>query len=702
MRAALATEYQVAPPQVETEPVVDGALHDAVWQEAQVIEAFTQVSPNEGAAPTERTRVRVMFTPDALCVGIRCFDQDASKILARDMRRDSSGSDDDRIRIVLDPYGRGTEGYVFSLTAGGAKRDGIIETRSTSPRNEWDTIWFGRASVDAEGWSAEMVIPFRSVAFSSAGAPWGFNIERTIRRRQETVRWATPVRSKSLTALETAGEMKGIRGVKTGLGLDVRPTAVARWSDDDDGFDLDPSFDAFYRVTPSLTATFTYNTDFAEAEVDERRVNLTRFPLFFTEKRSFFLEDATRFNFGGIHRSPLPFHSRRIGLSVDGERVPIRYGSKLTGKAGPWNIGLLGVALDDTESLEADEVFVTRMGRDVGAESSIGGIYTFGDPRRNASATTQGVDFRFKNSRLIEGKTLELIGWGMRTETEREHEDEADDGKEDDEGRGYGLTFVYPNRPVYARVGVQRVGEHLTPATGFVRRPGIYEFTNFASHRWYYGGWLDTIDLDVSADLDTDLDLKPLSEDYRVFVEFENVNGDAMGFGTTIERERLREDFEIFEDVVIPENEYRYARPFASLETSQHRPLNAAIECAFGDYFDGSRTSLEVELGWRPGSLIRLFAGSNSAWIDLPGGEFETLVARTGTTVTPAPHVRFDSTVQFDTVSDEVGLNARCRWIVQPGSDLFLVYNQGYRYEDHSLNTTSTEAVTKLGWTVRF
>ena len=695
---ALVFGQRVEVPRVAKAPVVDGVLNDPAWRQARVIDDFTQVSPKEGAAPSERTQARVMYTEEALCIGVRCFDREAAKILARDLRRDSTGVDDDRIRFVLDPYGRGTEGYVFSLTAGGAKRDGVIEPRSTQPRNEWDTIWRGRSTVDAEGWSAEIVIPFRSLALAGDGVDWGFNVERSIRRRQETLRWASPVRSKNLLALDAAGKLGGMRDVNMGLGLDLRPTAVARWSDGDrDGnhdedFDIEPSFDAFYRVTPSLTSTFSYNTDFAEAEVDERRVNLTRFPLFFPEKRAFFLEDANRFNFGGILRSPLPFHSRTIGLSEDGERVPIRVGSKLTGKAGAWNLGFLGVALDETATLESDEVMVARVGRDVGAESSVGAIFTTGDPRGNGSATTRGLDFRLKNSRMIEGKSVELIGWGMQTEN----------GGGDEEDHGYGLTFIYPNRPVYARLGVQRVGEELAPAMGFVRRPGIYEFTNFLSHRLYQNGWLDTIDLDLSVNIDTDLDLRALSEEYRGFVEFETVNGDELGFGARTDRELLLEDFEISEEVIVPAGEYAHTRPYVAFETSPHRRLSTDLVLSSGEYFDGTRTSLDADLAWRPGPLLRMQAGAGPVWMDLPGGEFETWVARTGVTLTPSPRLRFDSLAQFDTVSDELDLNARLRWVVQPGSDVFLVFNQGFLYADNSLSTLATEAVAKVAWTLRF
>ena len=572
-----------------------------------------------------------------------------------------------------------------------------MEPRTSRTSYNWDAIWFGRTSVDDEGWVAEFEIPFRSIAFERDSPSWGFNIERTIRRRQEFVRWSSPVRSKRLNDLEGAGQIDGIEDISTGLGLDVKPTMVTRWNRDIDGageFDFEPSLDLFYRVTPSLTATFTWNTDFAEAEVDERLINLTRFPLFFPEKRAFFLEDASSFNFGGIFRSPLPFHSRTVGLSSAGEQVPLNLGGKFTGKAGPWNLGLLGVGLDGIGNLEADRAYVARVSHDVGKESRVGMIYTHGNPRQNLDAETLGLDFHLKTSKLADDRTMELRGWGMATQNE---------GLDDD--HGYGLRFIYPNDPLYASFSVQRVGEDLRPAMGFVRRPGIYELINSAQYTLYpKDSPFREIDVEVETAIDTDLDFDPLSETYNVpTVDVEFDSGDEISFGLVYEREKFLEDFEIFDDVIVPEGDFDYFRYFAGFETSSSRQVRGEINAAFGDFLGGERTALRSELRWRPSPLLTLSAGADANWIEIPGGEFETLTASGGLRLTPSPRLDFNTIVQYDTVSDEIGVNARLRWIVNPGSDIFLVFNQGYRLESgRSLQRLETEAVAKVGWTFRF
>lgn len=687
----------VAVQRIAEKPVIDGLLNEDEWTRAKTITNFGQVEPREGQAASERTEVLLMRTDEALYLGIRCFDRTPAGILARDRRRDSTGSGDDRLRIVIDPFARGTEGYFFGLAAGGSRGDGIVRS-GNSPEMEWDCIWDAKTRVTAEGWVAEVEIPFRSMAFEPDQESWGFNIERVIRRKEEKLRWASPTRQKSLYALEGAGRITGMRDLKTGLGLDVRPAAVARWREDADGsdsFEIEPSIDVFLRVTPSLTATLTWQTDFADTEVDERVVNTTRFPLFFPEKRAFFLEDARYFRFGGIRRSPLPFHSRTIGLSGDGERVPIEMGGKLTGKIGKWNLGLLGVGLEEEGLLKADEVFAGRVTYDLFEESRVGGIVTDGDPRGNGSARTYGLDFHLKNSRFMgqDSKTGELIGWLMQTDN---------DGVED---YGWGLTGIYPNNPLYMRMGIQRVGEDLDPAMGFVRRPGIYEFTSFFSYEFEpQGSEWNEIDLDFSAGFDADLDWEVLSEEYEFDVTFERKGGGELNFGVVHEREVFLSDFEISDGVIVPMGDYRYTRLFGGVETPSSWDWGGGINVSAGEYLGGQRQGVDLNVYWKPSPSWSARVFASNSWYQLPGGDFEIFVVNSAVQWTPTTDLLVTGDVQYDNVSEEIGLNGRVRWTVKPGSDVYFVVNQSLakvgperRYE-----STGREAVAKVGWTWRF
>jgi hypothetical protein len=282
------------------------------------------------------------------------------------MQHDLANGSDDVVRIVIDTFNRHSDGYHFGLTAAGSRLDGLIENKSRD-NDEWDGLWHGHATIDAGGWSAEFAIPTKSIAFNPANSTWGFDVVRTIRRKQENLRWANHVLARSHFSLPDAGEIKGLSGLHQGRGLEIKPSAsVTSRTDPSPGekdLEFRPALDVFWQVRPSLAATLTLDTDFADAEVDERQVNLTRFPLFFPEKRSFLTQDASLFTCAGLQEDPLPFFSRRIGRAPDGTPVDIIAGAKITGRAGPWTLGLLDVQTDDSRSAPSGNLFVGRIAR---------------------------------------------------------------------------------------------------------------------------------------------------------------------------------------------------------------------------------------------------------------------------------------------------------------------------------------------------
>ena len=307
--ALAASTPRVSLVRTDIAPQIDGVLDEPVWEDAALIDDLTQVEPIEGAAPSQRTEVRILYDSDFIYFGIRCFDTEPDKIIAKQLQRDADLEPDDRILIVLDPYFDHRNGYFFAVNPLGVRRESLIENNS-SVRDDWDGIWYAKSQIDDQGWTTEIAIPFKTISFNQATTQWGFNVQRTIRRTNEQIRWSAPLQNKRATSVADAGVLEGIRDLDKGIGLDFKPYAKSTLRTDDirgDGLDLDAGFDVFYKLTPSMTLALTFNTDFAETEVDERRVNLTRFPLFFPEKRDFFLQDAGIFNFGGIRSNPLPF-----------------------------------------------------------------------------------------------------------------------------------------------------------------------------------------------------------------------------------------------------------------------------------------------------------------------------------------------------------------------------------------------------------
>ncbi|NBU86106.1 MAG: hypothetical protein EBS13_02110 [Verrucomicrobia bacterium] len=408
-------------------PVIDGELNDECWEELKIIKDFRQRRPNEGEPATEKTEVRICRNDKTLFIGVSCFDSQPEKVRAGVMQRDASVKGDDYFFVLIDPFGRSREGYYFRTNANGAKGEALINSDMSKPKMDWDTIWDVKSQIDELGWTAEFAIPFRSIPSDTKSDAWRIDFGRWFSRGQERSKWVGFSRDRNWFSLEDAGEITGLTEIDRGKGIDFKPYVSAKWLSEDsvDDTDFETGFDLFYDLTPSLKATFTYNTDFAETEVDQQRVNLTRFPLFYPEKRDFFLEGADLFSFGGIPKSPLAFHSRKIGLSSNGSKIAINAGAKLTGRVGPLGIGVLGMGLDEFESLDSDEVFVGRFTYDLFEESKVGTIFTHGDPQSNLNNQLAGVDLNLRSSNWWNEQSVSWHGFYMTSDDENENSDDV-------------------------------------------------------------------------------------------------------------------------------------------------------------------------------------------------------------------------------------------------------------------------------------
>src|SRR6267378_1050546 len=328
---------------------LDGRLEEPIWRSAAVLK-LTQQSPKPGEPTPFETEVRVVVTRDRVYFGFLCKDPDPRRIAVHTMRRDGVMTGDDTVSIVLDTYGDHRTGYFLKINAAGARADGLISDPQSASL-DWDGIWDVRTARSADGWSAEVVIPSRTLSFARGLDAWGLNVERYIPRERLTLRWSSPTLDSFLYDLSRAGRLTGMRELEQGKGLEFSPYGVGKtrrsFLGGDRSWQGAVGGDVTWKITPQLVTVFTANTDFAETEVDTRQINLTRFPLFFPEKRSFFLEGANQYDFGlgiGGPDSPqfIPFFSRRIGL-LGGAQIPINAGVKLNGRVGKWNLALLDV-----------------------------------------------------------------------------------------------------------------------------------------------------------------------------------------------------------------------------------------------------------------------------------------------------------------------------------------------------------------------
>ena len=417
---------------VDTPPVIDGRLDEAVWGQAEVITDFHQVRPGDGTPPSERTEVYLLYGDDALYIGARMYDSEPERMAAPTVRHGQGLGRDDRLVVILDPFNTRRGGYRFETNSNGVRHDALYDNPDSFNSN-WTVIWDTAAAIFDQGWTSEVEIPFKTLPFDPTIDTWGFNFGRSIRRRGEEVAWVSRNRSYNPSI---AGLATGLTGLGQGRGLDIVPSlsinqrkAFVPGSSD---ANLEPSLDVFYRVTPSLNASMTINTDFSATEVDDRQVNLTRFNLFFPEKRDFFLNDADLFEFGRIsaagnaatsastENNGRPFFSRRLGLSPSGTPVDLRYGGKLSGRVGRWTIGTLAVQQDAVgggggATGDAHAAFVGRVSANVLDESSVGMIVTAGDPNSGRDNALVGLDFRYLNTRLPGGRVMQADAWFQRT-----------------------------------------------------------------------------------------------------------------------------------------------------------------------------------------------------------------------------------------------------------------------------------------------
>ena len=654
-----------------TPPTIDGLLNDPVWRDAPYIEDMHQYRPADHVDPSQKTTVYLLYDDENLYVAGRMWDTDPDEIRARSLAQGQELRWDDTLMLIIDPFNNNRTGYEFRVNANGVRTDAVYET-ATRANRDWEGIWHAVSNIDSEGWTTEVVIPFKTLNFDPQNSDWGFTIQRNIQRNQESIGWVSYNRQVNPG---TTGTVTGFTGLQQGRGLDVVPTVVASGSrefeTDSTDSSMEPSLDVFYNFTPSLTGVLTLNTDFSATEVDDRQINLTRFNLFFPEKRDFFLQDVDIFSFGGLRRNGIPFFSRRIGLSRRGQPVDLDMGAKLTGRAGRWNVGFLGVALDDFQDVDSSNVFVGRVAANVLEESSVGLIVTGGDPRSNRDNSLMGADFRYRNTSLPGGRTLDGEAWYQKSNTE------GVDGNE----TAWGIRMSAPNNTgLRGGFGFETFHDEFNPALGFVNRRGIERsemqvgYTSRPTHRWLreltHGVNYERFDL-IGGGVESE-------SWYLELVELETNSGDQGGIAIEREREVLLEEFDIFDDVIIPPGDYEFDQYSFEISGANDRVIAPSFECGKGEFFGGDRTEIGVGLQWRPNSRFYMNVEYEHNDIELAGGNFTAQLIAVRTEVAFDVRWSWLNLIQYDNESESVGVNSRLRWTPRAGQDLFVVLNHGF------------------------
>ncbi len=690
-------------PDAVARPAIDGVLDEPFWAEATRLEDLRQSEPEAGAPGSEATTILLAYDAQALYVGIRCFDREPHLIRATQSKRDAALDPDDRVEFWFDPYADRRNAYWFQIGPAGGRGDALITRNGSDFNKQWDAIWHGHSRVTEAGWQAECEIPLQSISFDPKTDRFGFNVVRRLRRRNESAVWASPDPRRSFFGMSNGGTLTGIRDLEQSLGLDVVPFGVARHSRrraDERSFTTgDVGFDLFWRLTPNVKLAASVNTDFAETEVDERRINLTRFPLFFPEKRDFFLEGAGNFTFGSNSRfgrgSPevLPFFSRRIGIGGDGAPVPLDAALKLTGRTDSFSFGLLDVQAGDRHELDAQNLFAGRFSKNLFAESDAGVIVTQGDPLGEGRAGTYGADFNFRREDFLGDQSLRFTTWLLATE-------QVGDGGE---GLAGHAGVALPNDEYDLGADLLVVEEEFAPKLGLVRRTGVkrYEGRLFWQPRTdglvrqYTFGLRPLLYADLGNRTETaQLDFTLLGAEFQ--------QGDSAELAASSGYEHLDAPFEIVDGVVVPADGHRFARLGGKVESSDGRPLQLELGGSAGGFWDGRSYDVNATAAVRPSRWWNAALDWERTDANLAGGSFVARVTRLRVAVQFTQDLVWSNFVQHDNLSDTVSLNSRLWWIVAPGREAFLVVNHGWLREPGSFLPLDTDLALKVGWTLRY
>ncbi|MEQ1573442.1 MAG: DUF5916 domain-containing protein [Vicinamibacterales bacterium] len=686
---------------------LDGNLDEAAWQRAEPARDFIQIDPRNGQPATERTEVRIAFSPESFYMGVTAYDSEPDKWIGYQRRRDEFLGSDDRFMWTIDTFLDAQSGYFFEMNPSGLMADSLLGVNGQN--RAWDGIWDARVRHSDIGWTIEIEIPFRTLNFNPNSDTWGINFQRTVRRMNEDSIWMGWARNQGLQRMTNAGRVTGITDVTQGHGLDIKPygllTGEATPARGQRAFQNEKQVgvDLFYNPTPLLRANLTVNTDFAQTEVDQRQVNLTRFSLFFPEKRSFFLDGANFFDFASPTTGDLlinPFFTRRIGLGADATPQKIDFGTKLTGQVGSQDIGVLHVQTGDDDALVGEMFTAARVKRRLLRQSYLGAVYTRRDARvAGADARhTAGLDMRLATNRFRGSQNLSLASWVLHA-------------TRPDQSRGnsaFGMVLDYPNDRWDANLDVREVQQNFDPAIGFVTRRSYRRYqptlafaprprNSRVVRQYTYSGALD-----IQTDLKNDLLVRNL--ELQAFgAQFQSQEQFAVGIISR--HERLEQPFNISRGITLPVgSNYDMIRVRATGQTANRRPVAINARFETGDFYSGTRREMVANLTFRirPGYIVYMNSEFNR--IRLAEGNFSTRLYRFTGETQFTPFMALVNNIQYDTVSAVAGWQSRFRWIVRPGSDVYVVYTHNW-LDDPVLDRFSTQDkrfATKVLYTYRF
>jgi len=683
---------------------LDGRLDEPFWSRTQVATDFREVQPDEGAAPPQPTRVHIAYSATTLYVAFEVTETREGHYTAKVRQRDGETGVDDFVRIFLDPHQTGRDGYLFVVHPLGARWDALLENNDNLIMN-WDASWDARTQRTANGWTAELAIPFSELSLTSNGHDWGFDTMRYFSRDQAVTRWAQIERNLGTFNISREGRLTGIHDIDTGMGIEAEVFGTTRYTHiwPEPGREDDVTFDAsgnlFYKITPALTGTLTVNTDFSDTPLDPRIVNISRFATFFDETRDFFLQDAAIFEFGGNNFGPsngLPFFSRNIGRA-NGELVDLIGGGKISGRVGDVDVGALVTYMGEGAGVDPQVLGVFRASREVFGESRIGVIGTYGDPNGVEDNALGGIDFQhvidLDNNAQINADFFfadTYTGGGMG------------------HGQAWGATAIYNSDEWWGRLRTKHLEEGYNPALGFANRPESREYDAVVRHRWRPDGdRFDFIDLFGWTTIVTDLDSNAESRNFGGSFEMDFTDGTYLGIAQDVNFEHVDGGFDLPGGVFVAPGDYHMQDLNIWWNGSSTWPFQPFWSTEFGTYFGSTYNFASVGANWRPSALLSVSTSHSYTNLDFgAAGRTEFYVGSMEFRITPTPNMELITEVQYDSISENLNVLSRFRWQINSASEVFIAVGHSAdvpsRDFPREFESNVSTAVIRIGHTMRW
>ncbi|MCK5351227.1 carbohydrate binding family 9 domain-containing protein, partial [bacterium] len=656
---------------------VDGILDELAWQDAVPATDFIQREPYQGEKATEKTEIRVLYDDEAIYFGVWAYDREPEKLIINHLEQDFSHQDDDGVSFYIDTFNDDRNSYGFYINPVGAKREMQSVDEGKFQIFEWEDVWDVKTQITEEGWFAEVRIPFKSLRFSKERIQtWGINFQRRIRRRNEQSFWAPMPRRFTAFIMSYAGDLKGMEDIPREPNFKLKPFMTSdfrKFEGDDFDTEFDVGLDLKYSLTAGLTLDLTYNTDFSQVEVDTQQINLTRFSLFFPEKRDFFLENATLFRMGDVpsergsgtrSEETQLFYSRRIGLSSDGQALPLLGGARLSGQIGSFSLGLLNIHQEDTFDSPSNNFTVARLRRDILARSDIGAIFInraggqSGDYNR-----TYGLD-----ANLLLQQKLNINTFVAATQTpglEGENVHSKISGRWDDD---YWYT-----QGLFADIGT-----NFNPEVGFVSRRGVrnYQYNLGLKPRTEGDQYIRELHPHVELKYFTDRQSRHRREGgyYAFEMFFRDGSRFELGYNTNFERLLLA--FPIHPGVIIPPGDYFFNDWGLTYASDGSKLFYGSLRLFKGDFYDGSKTSARMRggLSVRPRIVTEVTYEYNS--VDVNAGQFQADLYSWRFNYSFSPTMFIDTFLQYNSTTEKVLTNVRFNWEHHPLSHLSVVFTE--------------------------